>query len=119
MDGLKPVIWVGTSRDDLRLFPQYVRRDVGQALYAAQMGGVDPAARPLKGFKGALVMQIVSPYRTDTYRTVYTVNIGEVIFVLHAFQKKSRKGITTARKDVEMIHRRLAEARRIWREMNS
>ena len=67
---MKPVIWIGSSRRDLREMPQQVRRDIGQALYAAQQGATDPAAKPLKGFGGARVMEIVERYRTDAYRAV-------------------------------------------------
>jgi phage-related protein len=118
MDELRPVIWVGTSKKELKSFPQVVRRDIGQALYTAQAGGVDPAARPLKGFKGAKVIEIVSLYRTDTFRMVYTVKLGEVVFVLHAFQKKSKTGIKTPRQDINLIYQRLAQAMKIWRDMN-
>lgn len=118
MDRLKPVIWVGASKKELKAFPRTVQRDFGQALFTAQAGGVDPAAKPMKGFKGTLVMEITASYRTDTYRAVYTVNIGEYIFVLHAFQKKSKTGIKTPQKHINMIDQRLVQAKRIWQEMN-
>lgn len=73
MDGArKPVFWMGSTREDLRAFPLQVCREIGQALYAAQQGDTDPAAKPLKGFGGASVMEIVNRYDTDTYRAVYT-----------------------------------------------
>ena len=108
----KPVIWMGSSRDDLRSFPGPVRRDVGQALYTAQQGDTDPAAKPLKGFGGARVMEIVDRHDTDTYRVVYTTQFTGRIYVLHAFQKKSKRGIATPPKDMELIRRRLAAAKR-------
>mgnify|MGYP001580115961 CR=1 FL=1 len=118
MDGLKPVIWVGASKKELKAFPRVVQRDFGQALFAAQAGGMDPAAKPLKGFKGAMVMEIVESYRTGTYRAVYTVTFGEFVFVLHAFQKKSKTGIKTPKKNIDLINQRLTQAKRIWQEMN-
>lgn len=114
--GSKPVIWVGSSRRDLKAFPQKVRADIGQALYAAQLGDTDPAAKPLKGFGGTKIMEIVDRHDTNTYRAVYTAQFAGVIYVLHAFQKKSKSGIATSRKDIELIRRRLAEARRLNRQ---
>jgi len=93
-----------------------VRRDIGQALYAAQQGLTDPAAKPLKGFGGARVWEIVERYRTDAYRAVYTVQFENAVYVLHVFQKKSKSGIATPRHEVELIGRRLAEAERHYRE---
>ena len=112
----RPLIWVGSSRRDLRAFPRQVRRDIGQALYAAQQGGTDPAAKPLKGFGGRFVVEIIADYFGDTWRAVYTVRFPEAIYVLHAFQKKSKKGIATPKKDMDLIRRRLAEAERLHRE---
>lgn len=117
-DHLKPVIWVGSSKRDLKTFPRAVQRDMGQALFTAQTGGADPAAKPLKGFRGASVMEIVDRYKTDTYRAVYTAKVGDAIFVLHAFQKKSKKGIATPKADIDLIKQRLADAKRIWQEIN-
>ena len=117
MEGLlKPVIWVGSSRKDLRAFSRQVRADIGRALYAAQMGDTDPAAKPLKGFGGTRVMEIVDRHDTNTYRAVYTVQFAGIIYVLHAFQKKSKRGIATPQKDIELIRRRLADAGRLHKE---
>ena len=107
---LGPVTWVGSSRHDLASFPQPVRRDMGQALYVAQRGDTDPAAKPLKGFGGARVMEIVDRHDTNTYRAVYTVQFAEAVYVLHAFQKKSKSGIKTTTEDMELIQRRLKAA---------
>jgi phage-related protein len=109
---MKPVIWIGSSRDDLRALPQQVRRDIGQALYTAQQGETDPAAKPLKGFGGARVMEIVERYRTNAYRAVYTAHFEDAIYVLHVFQKKSKRGVATPKSDIELIRRRYAEAER-------
>src|ERR1035437_8672171 len=113
---LRPVTWVGSSRHELASFPKPVRRDMGQALYVAQRGDTDPAAKPLKGFGGARVMEIVDRHGTNTYRAVYTAQFAGIIYVLHAFQKKSKRGIATPRKDIELIRRRLADAGRLHKE---
>jgi len=113
---LKPLHWVGSALRDLRLFPGAVRRDVGQALFTAQQGGTDPAAKPLKGFGGAGVLEIVASYHGNAWRTVYTVRFSDAIYVLHAFQKKSTKGITTPSREIELIRKRLAEAERDYHE---
>lgn len=96
--------------------PKQVRRDIGEALYAAQRGETDLAAKPLKGFGGARVMEIVERYRGDAYRGVYTAQLGDAVYVLHVFQKKSKSGIATPRHDIELIRRRYAEAERHHRE---
>jgi phage-related protein len=112
----RPITWLGSSRADLKRFPQKVRRDMGNALYAAQRGEVDPAAKPLHGFGGVRVMEIVDRYDTNTYRAVYTAQFDEAIYVLHAFQKKSTRGIATPTRDVDLIRRRLADAERLHRQ---
>ena len=119
MDGeqsARPVTWIGTSRRELKGFPPPVRRDMGKALYAAQRGETDPAAKPLRGFGGARVMEIVDLHDTNAYRAVYTAQFGKAIYVLHAFQKKSTRGIATPRRDVDLIRRRLADAERLHRQ---
>jgi phage-related protein len=109
---LKPLRWVGSSLKDLQSFPREVRSIVGYALYAAQSGDTDPAAKPMKGFGGASVIEIVAPFASDTWRTVYTVRFREAVYVLHAFQKKSKSGISTPQRDIEMIRKRLADAQK-------
>lgn len=117
MDGEpKRVIWMGSSRKALKSFPKQVRSDIGKALYAAQHGQTDPAAKPLKGFRGARVMEIVDRHETNTYRTVYTAQFADTTYVLHAFQKKSTRGITTPKHEIDLIRRRLADAQRLHRE---
>jgi phage-related protein len=113
---LRPVTWVGSSRAALKRFPQHARRDVGKALYAAQRGETDPAAKPLRGFGGARVMEIVDLHETNAYRAAYTAQFGEAVYVLHAFQKKSKRGIATPTREIEMIRRRLADAERLHRQ---
>ena len=109
----KLIIWVGSSRKDLRRFPKQVRSDMGMALYTAQQGETDPAARPLKGFGGARVMEIVDRHETNTYRAVYTAYLGDTIYVLHAFQKKSTKGRSTPKHEIDLIRQRLTDAQRL------
>src|SRR5437868_12440580 len=103
----KPLVWVGSSLRDLRDFPDDVKDEMGFALYEAQCGLKPTAAKPLRGFGGAGVLEIVSDYQSDTFRAVYTVRLGERVYVLHAFQKKSKKGIATPKSDLELINRRL------------
>ena len=113
---VRPVVWIGSSRRDLRAMPQQVRRDIGQALYAAQQGTTDPAAKPLKGSGGVRVMEIVERYRTDAYRAVYTAHFENAVYVLHVFQKKSKAGIATPKHEIDLIRRRFAEAELHYRE---
>ena len=113
---LKPVRWIGTSLRDLRSFPRGVRIDIGHALFAAQEGKTDPAAKPLKGFGGANVLEIVASHHGNSWRGVYTVRFQDAIYVLHVFQKKSTKGIATPARELDLVRRRLAEAERDYRE---
>jgi phage-related protein len=117
MAGLeRPIIWVGSSLRDLRGFPREVRRNVGQALYAAQQGEIDPSAKPLRGFGGGSVVEIVANHAGGTWRAMYTVRYTEAIYILHVFQKKSRRGIATPKKDIDLIRQRLAEIERLRRD---
>ena len=109
------MVWVGSSLKELRAFPRPVQRDVGRALLAAQFGETDPAAKPLKGFGGAAVLEIVAAHRADAFRAVYTVRFPEAVYVLHAFQKKAKRGIATPRAELEVVRRRLREAEAIYR----
>jgi len=85
---LKPVLWVGSSRRDLKTFPQAIQRHIGQALYAAQCGEEYPSVKALKGFGGRTVLEIVASHESDTYRTVYTVRFYGTVYVLHAFSEE-------------------------------
>lgn len=109
---IRRVVWIGSSLRDLRGMPAEVRRDIGQALYTAQRGETDPAAKPLKGFGGARVMEIVERDASGAYRAVYTAQFADTIYVLHVFQKKSKRGIATPKQDIDLVRRRLAEAER-------
>lgn len=112
----KPLAYIGTAEEDLRALPREVRRKVGYALYRAQTGGKAQNAKPLAGFGGAGVMEIVEDFSTNTYRAVYTVRFAGVVYVLHVFQKKSRHGIATPREDVALIKQRLHDAEEHYHE---
>jgi phage-related protein len=104
---------MGSSRKDLRAFPESVQDHMGYALYVAQLGGRHRDAKPLSGFGGAGVLEVVKDHRGDTFRAVYTVRFAGRVFVLHAFQKKSKTGRATPRRDIELIMQRLREAEEI------
>jgi phage-related protein len=112
---LKAVIWVGTSLKNLREFPAPVQDHVGYALYIAQRGGKHQDAKVLSGFGGAGVLEVVKDHRADTFRAVYTLKYSGRVYVLHAFQKKSKSGRQTPRRDIELIKQRLREAEQIAR----
>lgn len=115
----KPVIWVGSSRKALREFPEPVRDHVGYALYVAQKGGKHRDTKALSGFSGAGVVEIIKDFRGDTFRAVYTVRYAEAVYVLHAFQKKSKTGRETPRHDMDLIKQRLREAEQMAKEKKS
>ena len=107
---LKPCLFVGPSRREVREFPEPVQDDIGFALFQAQQGKVSRAAKPLKGFGGRGVLEVVENHDGNTYRAVYTVRFAGVIYVLHAFQKKSKKGIKTPPQNMAVIKVRLKAA---------
>jgi len=108
--GEKSLFWVGSSKEDLLAFPEAVQDEIGTAVSVAQFGGKHPSAKPWKG-QGPGIFEVVEDHRGDTYRAVYSVRFEGVIYVLHAFQKKSPSGIRTSKRDIELIARRLKEAR--------
>ena len=110
----KPLVWVGSSRRDLRAFPPPVRRTFGVALFAVQLGETPPEAKPLKGFGGAGVLELIEDHQGSTYRAVYTVRFATKVYVLHAFQKKSKLGIATPKHEIRLIEDRLKWARRLY-----
>jgi phage-related protein len=116
---LKPVVWVGSSRRDLRAFPDPVQDHMGYAIYVAQRGGKHRDAKVLSGFGGAGVLEVVKDFRGDTFRAVYTLRYTGTVYVLHAFQKKSKTGRETPRRDIELIEQRLREAEKIAKGGNS
>jgi phage-related protein len=109
----KGLVWIASSLKDLRDFPEDVRQVMGFALYTAQSGGKHVAAKPLQGYRGAGVLEVVDDCDGDTYRTVYTVRFPDAVYVLHAFQKKSKRGTATPRHDIEVVNARLELARQL------
>jgi phage-related protein len=105
---LRPIEWISSSLSDLRKFPEEFQKFMGFALYLAQLGQKHKEAKPLKGFKGSGVLEVVNDFDGDTYRAVY---FEGMVYVLHAFQKKSKQGIATPKQDVELIEARLKRAR--------
>ena len=105
--GIKKLDFIGSSRRDIREFPEEVKEDIGYALFEVQKGGKPASAKPLKGFGGAGVLEIVENFHGDTYRAVYTVKFSKVVYVLHCFQKKSKHGIKTPQKEIDLIKQRL------------
>ena len=105
---LKPVVWLGDSLRELRTFPATVQDEMGYAIYLAQCGQKHVSAKPLKG--SSSVLEVVSDHRGDTFRAVYTVRFADRVFVLHAFQKKSKSGIATPKADIDLIKQRLKQA---------
>jgi len=103
--------WVGSSRKDLRTFPDDVQQNIGYALHQAQAGEKSPSAKPLKGFGGAGVLEVVDDFDGDTFRAVYTVKFKGVVYVLHAFQKKSKKGSETPKAEIDLVQARLKVAK--------
>ena len=109
----KPLEWIGSALEELRTFPDSVRRSVGYALRFAQAGVKADNSKPLKGFGGAGVLEVIEDHLGDTYRAVYTVRFAGTVYVLHCFQKKSKHGIATPKKTIDMIYRRLQVAEAI------
>jgi phage-related protein len=116
---LKPIVWIGSSDDDLCAMPEEVRSHMGYALFIAQQGGRHRDAKPLKGFGGSAVMEIVSNFGGDTFRAIYATRLIDAVYVLHAFQKKAKKGRETPRTDIQLIKTRLRDAERVSRGRSS
>ena len=104
---LRPVEWVGSSYEDFTSLPEAVQQEMGHALYLAQTSRMHLSAKPLKGFGGAGVVELVADDRHGTYRAIYSVKFESAVYVLHAFQKKSRRGIKTPQAEIELVRRRL------------
>jgi phage-related protein len=117
----KPLFWMSSTHDELRRFPQEVRQVMGYALYLAQCGDKHLDAKPLKGFGGAGVLEVVADHDGDTYRAVYTVRFADAVYALHAFQKKSKRGVATPKREIERIRQRLRQAQehyQAWRRQH-
>ena len=112
---LKPVEWVSSSKADLKRFPNPVQDRMGFAIYRAQLGLRYRDAKPLKGF-GSGVLEVVARHDGDTFRAVYTVGFETAVYVLHAFQKKAKRGIATPKQELGLIRRRLQAAERHYRD---
>lgn len=112
-----PIVWLGSTKKAVQGFPLTVRQAVGFALFQAQLGGKHADTKPLKGFGGASVLEIVERFDSDTYRAVYTVKFAGIIYVLHAFQKKSKQGIKTPKQDIDLIKKRLQQARDDYKQI--
>jgi phage-related protein len=106
---MRPLVWLGNSKKNIQAFPDGAKKLIGDELQLMQFGGMPKDAKPFKGI-GSGVIEIALRYDADAYRTVLAVQLGKKIYVLHAFQKESHKGIGTPKQDVDLIRRRYAEA---------
>lgn len=116
MENVRQIVYLGSSQKDLRKLPLEIQELFAYALEIALKGGRHEDAKPLKGFHGCSVIEVVGDHRGDTFREVYTVRFKEVVYVLHVFQKKSKKGITTSKEDVTLINQRLKWAEALYKE---
>lgn len=112
----KPIVWVGSSKKDLLELPRELQRMIGHSLNLAQLEQADRDTKPLKGFTGSSVREIVKNDSDSTYRAVYTVKFKEAIYVLHVFKKKSKSGIKTPKSEIDLIKDRLKAAQQIHKE---
>jgi len=112
---LRPLLWIASSKRDFREFPARVQDDLGFELYLVQTGQHPPSAKFLKGL-GSGTVELVDDFDGDTYRAVYTVRFGDVIYVLHAFKKKSKRGVKTPQHDIDLVKRRLKDAEQDYAE---
>ena len=109
---IRPIIWLGNSKKNILQFPVEVRKLIGDELQFIQFGGMPKSAKPFKGV-GSGVIEIALKYDKEAYRCVQAVQIGDAIYVLHAFQKKAKKGISTPKQDVDLIKNRYREAKEL------
>ena len=112
----KPIEWIGSSLKDLRAFPEEVKDVMGVALDVAQQGEKHESTKPLQGFGGAGVLEVIDDFDGDTYRAIYTVKLKGVVYVLHAFQKKSKKGVSTPKEEIDLVKKRFKSAEEHYRE---
>lgn len=108
--GIKPLVWIGPSKASLLAMPEEIQDAFGYAIHLAQVGKKSPPSKPLKGFGSAGILEVVESWRGDAYRAVYAVKFSNAVYVLHCFQKKSRKGIGTPKIDLDQIRERLKTA---------
>lgn len=109
---LRPLVWLGNAKRNIQAFPTEAQKLIGDQLQLIQFGGMPKDAKPFKGI-GSGVVEIALRHDTEAYRTVVALQIGKNIYVLHAFQKKSKKGIATPKHDIDLIERRYAEAKEL------
>ncbi|GAA0603393.1 type II toxin-antitoxin system RelE/ParE family toxin [Paenochrobactrum glaciei] len=107
---MKDVFWMGATLEEVRDFPIEVRQEIGFSLHLAQEGRKAVNVTPLVGFGGASVLEVISNGDGGTYRAVYTIRFSDAVYVLHAFQKKSKRGIATPKKEINLIKERLKAA---------
>lgn len=107
---LRPLRWIGSAKRDLLAMPDEVQQVFGFALFHAQIGHLHSAAKPLKGFRSAGVVEIVEDWEGNSYRAVYTVRLAAAVYVLHCFEKKSKRGIETPKREMDLVRARLKEA---------
>ena len=112
---LRPVVWLGDARKNIRSFPPGAQKEMGDELQVIQFGGMPKNAKPFKGV-GSGILEIALAYEKNAYRTVLAVQLGESIYILHAFQKKAKSGIKTPQKDVDLIKRRYREAKELAKD---
>jgi phage-related protein len=116
---VKPLYWVGSTKQDLLALPSGVVDVFGYALYQAQIGSKHAQAKPLQGFGSAGVLEVVEDWRGNTYRAAYTVHFAAGVFVLHVFQKKAKRGVATPKADLDLIRARLKAAEQAAKEFQS
>ena len=109
---LRPLVWLGDSRRNIQVFPLGARKLVGDELQLVQFGGMPKDTKPFHGV-GSGVFEIAIAYESNAYRAVFAVQLGAKIYVLHAFQKKSKSGVKTPQKDIDLIKRRYKEAKEL------
>jgi phage-related protein len=114
---VKPLYWVGSSKKDLLALPETVMHVFGYALYLAQSGRKHDQAKPMRGFGSAGVLEIIEDWEGNTYRAVYTVRFVESVFVLHVFQKKSKRGVATPKRELDLIRERWKAAEQMAKEL--
>lgn len=113
---MKQIFFLGSSKDEICNFPEEVRKEIGFALYLAQSGEKSLTAVPLTGFGNAMVPEIIVDYMGDTYRSVYTVRFERAVYVLHAFKKKSKRGVSTPKHEMDLVRQRLKAAETHYKE---
>ncbi len=112
---LRPLLWVASSKRDFQEFPAPVQDELGFELFLAQTGQHPPSGKPLKGI-GSGIVELIDDFDGDTYRAVYTVRFADAVYVLHAFKKKSKQGIKTPQREIDLVKNRLRDAEQDYAE---